>query len=473
MPRSPLVAPHARRSILGARVARATLVAFLLALSAPRGGAQSPLDGLVELGMRQNLSRRQQQLAVARAEAAVREARGRYLPSATFNSRYTELAGNTVNLGTLINPAFGALNQLLQRPAFPTNVDIQLPLRHETTLRLAQPVFQPAIVAATRIQGALADAQVAERDVQARQLAADIKGGYLAYAQLRQVVALYDSTLLLLEEHVRVSERLVQAGKATPDRILRARAERSELQQRRDEHVQLADAARQSLNLLLDRPLETEVPLFADSTLGFDSLPSLDALRRGALLGREELRQVEHARRAVSAEERLAQGSFLPSVSVAMDYGVQGRDYRFDASRDFAALTVAVNWNLFNGGQDAARVQQAALDGRRLEARRREVEQRIALDVTTAWQSAAVARSAIRTADDRLQSARRTFELVRRKQDEGVASQLEFLDARTAYTSAALNGLITRYDYYLRRVALERAAATYDLTRWRAGAGGR
>jgi len=456
------LAPLVRLPRLGAIGLVCATVALLLA---PPAGAQAPLDELVALGMRQNLGRRQQQLAVARAEAAVREARGLLLPSATFNSRYTELAGNTVNLGTLINPAFGALNELLQRPAFPTNIDLQLPLRHETTVRVAQPVFQPAIIAANRVQAAMADAQVAERDVQARQLAAEIKGSYLTYARLRQVVTLYDSTLPLLDEQVRVSERLVQAGKATPDMILRARAERSEVQQRRDEHVQLADAARQALNLLLDRRLETDVPIFPDSLLAPDSLPALDELRAEALRGREELRQLDHARRAVGAQERLAQGSFLPSVSVAVDYGVQGRDYRFDASRDFAAFTVAVSWNLFNGGQDAARVQQAALDGRRLEARRREVEQRIALEVTTAWQAAAVSRSAIRTAEDRLQSARRTFELVRRKQEEGAASQLEFLDARTAYTSAALNRLITTYDFYLRRVALERAAASYDLHR--------
>ena len=85
------------------------------------------------------------------------------------------------------------------------------------------------------MRGALADAQVASRDVQARQLTADIKAGYLTVAKARQLVALYDSTLPLLDEQLRVSERLVQAGKATPDMILRARAERSEVQQRRDE----------------------------------------------------------------------------------------------------------------------------------------------------------------------------------------------------------------------------------------------
>lgn len=462
----------------GARMARA--VAFVAglavapALLAQDGAPKStPLDALVETGLRQNLSRRQQLLAVEQADAAVREARGLYLPSATLNARYTELAGNTVDLGTLINPAFGALNQLLQRPAFPTNIDMRLPLRQETTVRLAQPIFQPSIIAANRVQSALADAQGAQRDVQARQLTADIKSGYLTFAKVQQVVALYDSTLPLLDEQVRVSERLLQAGKATPDMILRARAERSDVQQRRDESVQLAEASREVLNLLLNRPLDTEVAIIPDSALGFDSLPALDVLRREAASGREELRQVAHARRAVSAQERLAQGSFLPSLSVAVDYGVQGKDYRLDRSRDFAALTVAVSWNLFNGGQDAARIQQASLDGRRLELQRQELEQRIALDVTTAWQGAAVARSAIRTADDRLQSAKRTFELVRRKQEEGAASQLEFLDARTAFTSAALNRVITRYDYYLRRVALERAAASYNLTRGAGGVGRR
>ncbi|MCC6927956.1 MAG: TolC family protein [Gemmatimonadaceae bacterium] len=431
--------------------------------SSDRESGKSPLDALVESGLRQNLGRRQQVIAVQRAEAAVREARGRWLPSATFNSRYSRYSGNTINMGTLINPAFDALNQLLQRPAFPTNIDMSLPMRTETTVRVSQAVFQPAILAAHRAQSALADAQVAQRDVQARQLAADIKSGYLTYAKVRQVVTLYDSTLLLLDEQVRVSERLVQAGKATPDMILRARAERSEVQQRRDESVQLADASREALNLLLNRPLSDEVAFIAEHDLGFDSLPALDGLRRAAATGREELRQVDHARRAVSAQERLAQGSFLPSVSVALDYGVQGKEYRFDRSRDFSALSFVVTWNLFNGGQDAARIEQAALDARRLAVQREELQRLIALDVTTAWQSAAVARSGVRTAEDRLQSARRTFELVRRKQEEGAASQLEFLDARTTFTTAALNLVITRYDYYLRRVALERAAASYDL----------
>ncbi|MGQ0648415.1 MAG: TolC family protein [Gemmatimonadaceae bacterium] len=425
--------------------------------------APTPLDDLVAIALRDNLGQRQQALAIARADAAMREARGLYLPSATFNARYTELAGNTVNIGQMINPAFGALNQLLQKPAFPTNVDVELPMRQETTMRIAQPLFQPSIVAANRVAGAMADLQTAQRDAHAQALAADVRSGYLGYARLHYVVGIYDSTLALLDEHVRVSERLVANGLATPDVVLRARAERSDVQQRRDEAAQLRDAARQGVNTLLNRPNGTPLPVFSDSVLAPGDAPPLDVTQRHARTRREELRQLDHALRASEARHRLARGSFLPSLSLAVDYGIQGKTYRFDASRDFAALTLVASWNVFNGGQDLARVQQADLETRQLAAQRDELARAVELQVATAWDAARVARRAIGTADDRLASARRSFELMRRKREEGAASQLEFLDARVTFTTAQLNQVITRYDYLLRRVALDRAASLYEI----------
>jgi outer membrane protein TolC len=88
----------------------------------------------------------------------------------------------------------------------------------------------------------------------------------------------------------------------------------------------------------------------------------------------------------------------------------------------------------------------------------------VRLDVRQAYDAAVVARDAIATAEARLAAARRSFELVRRRYEEGLASQVEFLDARTAYTSAELNRVATAYRYAIRYVDLERAAALRDLT---------
>ena len=74
-----------------------------------------------------------------------------------------------------------------------------------------------------------------------------------------------------------------------------------------------------------------------------------------------------------------------------------------------------------------------------------------------------MARAAITTAEARLAAAERSFALVRRRWEEGLASQVEFLDARTAYTSADLNRVLTVYRYATRYVDFERAAALRPL----------
>ncbi|MCU0650331.1 MAG: TolC family protein, partial [Gemmatimonadaceae bacterium] len=218
-------------------------------------GDLATLDALVELGLKRNLARKQQELGVRRADAAVREVRGQFLPSATLNAQRIEVAGNRIDLGQFINPAFGALNGLLQRPQFPTDVSLQLPLRQTTAIRFAQPLFQPQLLQAYRIASAARDVNSAALDQQSRTLAADIRRAYLDQAKAAQVVEIYASTHAVLDEVVRVAERLAANGKATPDAVYRARADRAEIVQKEAEAQQTARMAGEALNLLLDRPL--------------------------------------------------------------------------------------------------------------------------------------------------------------------------------------------------------------------------
>jgi len=120
---------------------------------------------------------------------------------------------------------------------------------------------------------------------------------------------------------------------------------------------------------------------------------------------------------------------------------------------------VLVEWNLFNGGGDEARRQQAAISANRARVERREIERQIELDVRQAYDALQVASASITTARDRAAAARRSFELISRRHAEGMASQIEFIDARTAYTRAELNLILTRQSYAVRAVELERAAA--------------
>jgi outer membrane protein TolC len=302
---------------------------------------------------------------------------------------------------------------------------------------------------------------MAATEVAERQLAAQIRLAYLEVARATRVEELADSTLELLRENLRTAESLVANGAATPDAVLRARADRSEGEQRQADAGRLRATAIQSFNLLLERPLDAEVPLVADSGLGIGLRTPLDTAVVHGLAAREELRQLEAGTRVAQGQERLARSAFLPSLVAAVDYGFQGEQYRFAGNRDFLVASLVLQWNLFNGGQDKARRDEARLEAERFRTARAASAREVELEIRTAWRAALVSRQALVTATDRLASAERNYGLVERKHRAGAASQLELIDARTSYTSARLNLILTTYDYFARCVDFERAAALY------------
>jgi len=417
-----------------------------------------PLGDIVAEALRQNLAIAQENLAVDRAEAGVREARGRFLPSLTLDSRYSEQNG-ALNLGDFVNPAYRALNQLTGTNEFPTNLDVTLPFRHESRLRLLQPVFDPSVLAGHSLARHTRDGQQLQRAAAARRIAALAQTAYLDLASARSGRLTWEATLALVTESERVAQRLVDAGRATPDAVLRARADRSDVEQQLAEARAVEHAAARAFNQILRRPLDQDVEALPDSLLRFEITLTESEAIASALARREELAQTTAGIGAAQAGVRRASASFLPTVYLALDYGFQGRDLSFTRNNDFAVASVVLSWNLFNGGSDLARRQSAQLEADRLRLQRTELEDLIRLDVRQAYEAAVVAKEAIATADARLAAARRSFELVRRRYEEGLAAQVEYLDARTAFTNADLNRVQTVYRYAVRYVDLERAAA--------------
>src|SRR5262245_868800 len=153
------------------RVILTSLVGVFLVAPA---AAQSPmqLGGIVAEALRNNLGLAQESLAVERAEAGVREARGRFLPELSLGTRYSEQSG-TLDLGSLVNPAYEALNQITGSARFPTDLDLTFPMRYETRMRLSQPLFDASVLAGHSLARHTRDGQRLEYGAVARQLAAD------------------------------------------------------------------------------------------------------------------------------------------------------------------------------------------------------------------------------------------------------------------------------------------------------------
>jgi len=125
--------------------------------------------------------------------------------------------------------------------------------------------------------------------------------------------------------------------------------------------------------------------------------------------------------------------------------------------------SLVFTWRIFDGGADAARVAQARAAERQLVLQQEEIAQQIRLEVQQAYDRLRTARASLATAEARAEAARAAFRIASRKRDEGIASHIEFIDARSTLTSAELNLIATRFDVLARRAELEYATSSGEL----------
>ncbi|RMI02852.1 MAG: TolC family protein, partial [Calditrichaeota bacterium] len=436
---------------------------------------ENVLEAYVQEGLQNNLALQQQEFSLQQAVRGLHKARGMFFPSVTIEARYSRAGGGrTIDFpaGDLLNPIYATLNELLAGqgipPRFPTDVEnVTIPFlrekEHDTKVRVIQPLVQPALWHNYSLQKHLLEVQRAQKQAFARQLVAEIKTAYFTYLKAVKVVDLFRETETLLQENLRVSESLFRHQKATQEVVFRARAELSELQQHLSEAEKNRILAASYFNFLLNRPLNAPIVEIPDSALAVTGEVDSAAAQISALRHREEFRQLSEALKAAGSQVGLARAAFLPGISLVYDYGFQGEKYRFGKQDDYWMASVVLRWNLFHGFQDKAAMQQAQIQRKKLRVQQQELEQQIALQVQEAYENVVVARQTLLAAQERVISARKSFEIVRKKYREGMAPQIEFLDARTTLTRAEINHILARYDYHIRLAELERVAALRSL----------
>lgn len=427
-----------------------------------RAQQPDPLAPLVNDALRNNGLVEAARYRESRAFAESHAVRARLLPSLDLDSRFSQQSG-TINLGDFVNPVYSALNQVTGTNRFPTGLDLTLPQRYDSHVRLSLPLFQPALWASTSAASHQYDAERLQRMTVARRLAARVQTAWLEARSAAAAVAIRKANLTRATENLRTTQKLVDAGTATPDALFRARAERSAAEQQVIEARDAASSAGRVVNQLAGRPLDTPLDQVPDSLLIRPIPFDRDQALARALSRREELAQLDAGIAARGAQVRAAGASFLPSVNLALDYGFQGRDVTFSGRNDYWVGSVVLSWNLFRGGADQARVSAARAGRDALEAERRDAEGKIRLEVMQSYDAAVAARSAMQVSEDQLAAAEKAFELIQRRYQEGEASQVELIDARSALTTAELNREVTLYRYAERLVDLERAAAVREV----------
>jgi outer membrane protein len=426
---------------------------------------QDLLDEYIRFGLENNLTLKQKYSDYQKSIEALREAKGLFYPGISLNARYTVSEGGRVidfPVGDLLNPVYSTLNALTSSDLFPQVDNQQIkflrPTEHETKIRLAQPVFKTDIYYNSKIKKELTFYEDADLNQYKRELVSEIKKAYYNLAMTDGILSMLKETRKLLLENIRVNKKLIENDKVTKDALYRSEAELNKFDQELQNAEKNRTVAGAYFNFLLNRKLDDSVNIQRPVT--FPMLGDyINNYADSALGNREEIKKLEEYRNISDLKVKMNQAGKLPDMFVVVDYGFQGEDYRFNKNQDYLQASAILSWNLFSGFQNRARIKQAIIDKSQLDLRLDEVKKQIELQVINILKELEAAEKGITAAESRLLNSREGFRLMRRKYEEGQASLLEYLDARTNLTQAEENLIISRFTYLSDYAEFEKVTA--------------
>jgi multidrug efflux system outer membrane protein len=297
----------------------------------------------------------------------------------------------------------------------------------------------------------------AARDAVKTSVAALVVQNWIAVRSLDEQAAATRQVLKTREDTLRLVGLRVRAGTAS-----RLEAEQAEIL-RADAALQLRELSRQravaqsALGLLAAEPgLE-----LAEAGLGAAALPPLPppGLPSALLERRPDVRRAEQALAAATAQIGVARAAMFPTISLTGALGQESSDLAdlLKAPARFWSLGVGLALPLFDGGRNAARVDQAGARQREAVAAYQGAIAQAFKDVADALAALRAARESAADAAARADAADRALRLAQARFDAGYAGYLEFLDAQRSATAAQLEALRNRQAQLAASVDLAKA----------------
>ncbi len=431
------------------------------------------LDNYVHTGLSNNVALKQKEADYRASLEKLQQAKGLFFPQVTLNARYTRAHGGrtiTFPVGDLLNPVYQTLNMFTMSDQFPMieNREFNFYRNKEqyTQINVGQPIFNPNIYYNKEINETRSTIANINAETYKRQLVAEIKTAYFNYLLTNGVHLLLLNTKQLLEKNVRLTKSLHAQHKITEDKIFRAKAEVSKIEQQIAKMEGQNKQAKAYFNFLLNKDLSDSIII----TNSYDKniklqADSLNMAKQNALNEREEISLLHQNIKLSKQFIQLNKSNRFPKLSFNADYGFQGEDYNFSFDNDFIIASIVLRWNLFKGFHNNAKIQEAKIMHEKAEYKMQEAQKSIQLEVINAYHELQSAQKSIIASQKEVKSTKQAFKIIEKKYAVGNASLLEFIDARTTMTQSEIALIRSTYDFYSKYAAFEKAAALYPVSK--------
>jgi outer membrane protein TolC len=257
---------------------------------------------------------------------------------------------------------------------------------------------------------------------------------------------------------VRRAESIYQSGRSTQADVLAVRVHLVAMQEQQIRASNELAVARATLNdelgVSLDRTFELVTPL--DSSVGAPE-GTLEEYCRLAAERRPEMRQAELAQRLAGTEQQIAGAAYWPQVAFQATLEADTQNILSKGGANWLTA-VTLHWNLWNGGETKARVEQARFAQARADALRKRADSAVHLEVVKAYLGLSAAAQRVEVASAAAGEAEEAHRIIQNRHQSGLTTVTELLRSETALAAARTRRLEAVYDHRIAAAALEHAA---------------
>jgi outer membrane protein len=452
-----MTGPAARTRLEMAALAVASLVLLSTTPARPEesSGTLSLLQA-IDIARERSPLLRAAQYQVTAADASVARARGGFFPRLGFEESFARSDNPVFAFSSKLNQgrftqsdfAINSLNSPDPITNFRTGVSVVQPLytAGKTSLGLER---------AKLTREATAEGLDRRRQEVTFQVARAYFGLLLAEADVESVRA----AVRAAEANHEAAQARFAAGLVVESDALAAEVRLAGLREQAILAESQTSLSRASLNEVMGRSLDEPVTAADRLALRAAQAAEQQTLEARALERRPDYRRMVLEERAAERALALARAEFLPTVNGRASYELNQLDLAANGQWSWF-VGLSLEWNIFNGLADRARVAEAQARLHELEAVRAGAASRIRLEVTEAFLSLKAAAARIHVAERAVAQAEEALRIYRDRYQSGLTTIFDLLGSEAALTQARASLTRALYDQNIGVARLELAVGT-------------
>lgn len=411
------------------------------------------LQEAVRIALEKNPSLQAADAYAKAVEEGIAEAKAGHAPRVDFSEGFTRGNNPVYVFGSLLTQRqFTAGNFALNFLNTPTPLD-----NFRTQFTAAMPLFD-----AGQTRRRVRDAKLgAESAGQARQrtrqeVIFDVVKAYVTELLARENLRVAEAAVQMTQADLARAQARQEQGLAVPSDLLSARVQLAQAQQDLMQAQNALALAHATLNVAMGLPEDAASPV--EGGLGETSFEAgmLADRQQRALAMRPDYLEAGLGRQRAQNGIQMARGEFLPKVSLFSSWEEDNQTFAARGGNNWT-VGASLNFNLFDGGANRARLAAARARERQAEAQLAQMASAVRLQVREAYLNLGTAQQRMQVSRQSRSEAAESLRIIQNRYESGLATITDLLRAETMHTAAQKNYLDALFDYRLSFAALELA----------------